>query len=398
MEYTFSDNIKNQKPSVIREILKYSSLPGFIPFSAGNPSAETFPIEKMRQISNDIFDKMGASSLQYGVTEGYIPLIAQVEKRLFEKFSIGRSFDRIIIVSGGQQGIDLSSLILCNPGDIVLCEEPTFIGSLNAFKSHGLKPVGIKMDNDGMNLEALENALKQNRNVRLLYIIPSFQNPLGSCTSFEKRRSIYELCLKYNCIILEDNPYGELRFDGEDIPTIKSIDEDGIVIYCGSFSKVFAPGIRIGFVCAPSPIISRLVVAKQTNDVHTNLFFQIMISEFITRYNFDSHIEDIRKVYLRKCRLMKDCMEKHFPAEVMRTNPQGGIFLWCTLPKGCSAYELAERCLDKKVAIVPGQAFSVNPDLAANSFRLNYSTPDDEDIILGIKAAGECINDLLKGR
>ncbi len=260
MEYNFSNKVSGLKPSAIREILKHSSNPNIISFAAGNPASESFPIVEMQKIANDIFENKGTMALQYGVTEGYGPLRDKLKQRLSEAFNMNNEDDDLIIVSGGQQVIDFSTKALCNEGDIVLCEAPSFVGALNAFKAYNTKLVSIPMESDGMDVAELENTLKTQKNVKMLYIIPSFQNPLGTCTSLEKRKQIYDVCKKYGCIILEDNPYGELRFTGEDIPTIKSMDTDGLVIYAGSMSKVMSAGIRIGFVLANKAIISKLVV------------------------------------------------------------------------------------------------------------------------------------------
>lgn len=264
---SFSNRIGALKPSAIREIFKVLEDPSIISFAGGNPAPETFPAQDLAEISAQIFEKQASKALQYGLTEGYAPLRAQVAQRMKEKFSIGTEKDETIIVSGGQQGVELSCKVLCNESDTVLCEEPSFIGALNAFRSYHTQLVGIPMQEDGMDLEKLEQALKTHKNVKLLYIISTFQNPMGVTTSLQKRKQIYELAKKYHVIIFEDNPYGELRFAGQDIPTIKSMDKDGIVIYCGSFSKILSPGMRIGFVCAPKEIVTKLVVADRKSVV-----------------------------------------------------------------------------------------------------------------------------------
>jgi len=396
MNYTFSDKISPLKPSAIREILKYASNPDIIPFAAGNPASESFPIAEMAKISAEIYEKEPITALQYGVTEGYAPLIETIKKRNRERFNIGRDFDATMILSGANQCMELSTKILCNEGDVIICESPSFIGSLNAFRSYNTKLVGIPMDDDGMNMEALEDALKNNKNVRFVYTIPTFQNPSGKTMPLEKRKKMYELCKKYGVLILEDNPYGELRFAGEDIPTIKSLDEDGIVIYAGSFSKTLASGIRLGFAVAPQPIIAKMTVAKQVSDVHTNMFFQMLANKFLTEYDFDAQIKKIQDIYRRKCGLMMDGAKKHFPENVKVITPEGGLFVWCELPEGTDIFALANKTLEKKLAIVPGSAFCVNADDKCYAIRLNYSTPSDEQIVKGMEILGDVLKEFLK--
>lgn len=396
MEYSFSTKISGLKPSIIREILKNSSVPGLVPFSAGNPAAESFPVAEMAQISADIFANRAVSALQYSITEGYTPLREKIKKRLFEKFAIGTEEDDLIITSGGQQVIDLTCKVLCNEGDVVVSEDPAFIGALNAFRAYNTKLVGVPMENDGVDLAKLEETFRTNEKVKLFYTIPSFQNPLGICTSLEKRKGIYELCKKYGIIILEDNPYGELRFEGEDIPTIKSMDTEGIVVYAGSLSKIFSAGMRVGFVCAPEPIISKITVAKQTNDVHTNIFFQMLVDEYFEKYDLNTHIDNIKKIYKRKSALMLRCMDEAFPKNVFYTRPQGGLFLWCEMPEGNDALLLAKAAMEKKVAIVPGNAFAITEGTQSHAFRLNYSTPSDEDIERGITVLAGCLKEFVK--
>ena len=394
MTYTFSDRMSGLKPSAIREILKNSD-PNMITFAAGNPAAEAFPVEEMGRISAEIFEKDAAFALQYGVTEGYTPLRQAISKRLKEKFHIGTENDELIIVSGGQQGIDLATKVLCNEGDVILSENPAFIGALNTFRSYGAKLVPVDVLDDGMDLEQLEKELQTQEKVKMLYTIPSFQNPLGTCTTLEKRKAVYDLCVKYGCIILEDNPYGELRFEGEDIPTIKSMDTEGIVLYCGSMSKVMSAGIRVGFVCGPKQIVSKMVVGKQASDVHTNLFFQILIHRYMEQCDFDAHVQSIRKLYKHKSSLMLDGIRKYFPKEVKYTTPEGGLFLWCTLPEGVDMLGFVQYAKERGVAIVPGIAFNVDDTAPSQCFRLNYSTPSDEQIEKGIQILGQALQEYL---
>ena len=403
MKYTFSDKLAALKPSAIREIFKSLADPSIISFAAGNPAAESFPVEDLSRLSADIFAKSAATALQYGMTEGYPPLREAIATRQREVFGIGKSVangdaytDSTIVVSGGQQGIELACKALCNEGDVVICENPSFIGALNAFRSCGAKTVGVEMEEDGINVEELERVIKETPNAKLLYLIPTFQNPTGITTSAEKRRRIYEIAKKYALPILEDNPYGELRFAGEEIPTIKQMDTEGLVIYCSSFSKILSAGMRVGFIVGPEELVTKMVVAKQSEDVHTNLFFQMLCHRFVTECDLDGHIAAIRALYRRKCELMLGELEKQLPKEITFTRPEGGLFIWCTLPEGVDMNAFVKSAIAKKVAVVPGTTFNCDTEAPSRSFRLNYSTPTDEQIVEGVKRLGEAAREFLK--
>ncbi|MCI6842262.1 MAG: PLP-dependent aminotransferase family protein [Clostridiales bacterium] len=395
MEYRISEKMQALKPSAIREIFKALTDPTIISLAAGNPSPESFPVEDLARISSEIFSDSSTAALQYSVTEGYPPLREDVKARLASRFGIGRDFDMTIITSGGQQGIELLCKTMCDEGDTVIVEEPSFIGALNAFRSNGAKLVGIPMEDDGIDIGKLEDAMKNNPRAKILYLIPTFQNPSGTCMSLEKRKKVYDLAKKYNIIILEDNPYGELRFAGEEIPTIKSFDEDGYVVYSGSYSKVLSAGMRIGFICGPEAIVQKMVVAKQVEDVHTNIFFQMLCHRYIAECDMDKHVADIRKLYKHKCDLMLSELDKKMPKCVRYTRPEGGLFLWCTLPDNISQPDFVKAAMAKKVAVVPGQTFNSDPNSPSQSFRLNYSTPSDEQIVEGIDRLAETVNSML---
>ena len=395
MEYRISEKMQALKPSAIREIFKALTDPTIISLAAGNPSPESFPVEDLARISSEIFSDSSTAALQYSVTEGYPPLREDVKARLASRFGIGRDFDMTIITSGGQQGIELLCKTMCDEGDTVIVEEPSFIGALNAFRSNGAKLVGIPMEDDGIDIGKLEDAMKNNPRAKILYLIPTFQNPSGTCMSLEKRKKVYDLAKKYNIIILEDNPYGELRFAGEEIPTIKSFDEDGYVVYSGSYSKVLSAGMRIGFICGPEAIVQKMVVAKQVEDVHTNIFFQMLCHRYIAECDMDKHVADIRKLYKHKCDLMLSELDKKMPKCVRYTRPEGGLFLWCTLPDNISQPDFVKAAMEKKVAVVPGQTFNSDPNSPSQSFRLNYSTPSDEQIVEGIDRLAETVKSML---
>ena len=388
MNYTFSDAFQNLKPSAIREIFKSLTDPTIISFAAGNPSPESFPTEELARLSADIFANSSVTALQYSITEGYPAFREAIAKRQREKFGIGGENDSVMVVSGGNQGIDLCCRVLCNPGDAVLCENPSFIGALNAFRACGAKTIGIDMDEDGMIPQALEEAITQNPRAKFIYLIPTFQNPRGSTTSLARRKALYEIAKKHSLLILEDNPYGELRFAGEEIPTLKSMDTEGLVVYCSSFSKILSAGMRIGFIVAPTEIIQKMAVGKQCEDVHTNIFFQLLCYQYMTECDLDGHIEKIRAIYRRKCSLMLECLDREMPPQITYTRPEGGLFIWCTLPEGYDSADFAKFAVAKKVAVVPGSAFNCDTEAPSNSFRLNYSTPTDEQIVKGIDILG----------
>lgn len=396
MIYQFSNKIATLKPSAIREILKAPKDADTITLAAGNPAPETFPVDDLARFAADIFANDSTTALQYGATDGYEPLRRAVAERQKRVWGIGKSVaegdgfnDTTIIVSGGNQGIELAAKVFCNEGDTVICENPTFIGGLNAFRSCGYNTVGVPLEDDGMNVEALEETIQSTPNAKLLYIIPTFQNPAGITTSLEKRKAIYEVCKKHGLMILEDNPYGELRFAGEEIPTIKSFDTEGLVIYCSSFSKILSAGMRVGFVVAPEEVAAKMVVAKQSEDVHTNQFFQMLCYKFMTECDVDAHINRIRAVYGRKCKLMLDCLDKELPAAVKFTRPEGGLFIWVTLPDNTDASAFLKACIAEKLMIVPGATFNCDTTQPSQSFRLNYSTPSDEQIVEGVARLGK---------
>lgn len=395
MNYNLSDNIKNMKPSAIREIFKSLGTPGAISFAAGNPSPESFPVEDITRIANKILSENASASLQYGTTEGYAPLRELVAKRISDKFDCVREGDMTIITSGGQQGIELFCKVMCNRGDEVICENPSFIGALNAFRSIGAVPVGVPLEDDGISLEALEEALRTHSRVKFMYLIPTFQNPAGITTTLEKRKAVYELAKKYDVMILEDNPYGELRFAGKDVPTYKSMDTDGRVMYCGSFSKILSAGMRVGFVCGNETVIQKMVVAKQVEDVHTNQFFQMIVAGFMQECDMDAHIAKIRALYKHKAELMISALDKYMPKEVRFTRPEGGLFLWCTLPEGVSLSDFMKESIEQKVFVVTGKAFNCDEEADSDSFRLNYSMPSDEEIDKGVRILGEIIEKLI---
>ena len=393
IQNSLAERVKGLKASAIREIFKMVGKSDIISFAGGIPSPELFPAKQWAQLSKKILEERGTQALVYGTTEGYTPLIEIVRERL-KKDGVLRDIDDVIITTGAQQAIDLATKSLVNEGEGIIVEEPSFIGSLNGFRAYNAKLYGVEMDNDGINIEKTEEILKT-QNIKLIYTIPTFQNPMGVTMSAEKRAKLLALAEKYDCYIIEDNPYGELRFGGESVPAIKTADENGRVIYVGSFSKTLSPGIRVGFVACHKDILDRIVVVKQVNDVHTPLLNQMLVTEYINNYDYDAHIQAGCDMYRDKCALMISCMEEYFPECVKFTRPDGGIFLWCTLPEGVDTQTIFKKAIDAKVAFVPGSTCMVDIEAPSNCFRLNYSTASDENIRKGIKILGDILKEEL---
>lgn len=395
MDYVFSDRISALQPSAIREILKATADPEMIPFAAGNPDVAAFPVAEVQEISARIFKDAPITALQYGVTEGYEPLRQRVKTYMKEKHGIGRDFDNILITSGATQVMDLATKSLCNFGDVIICENPSFIGSLNCFRSFGCKLKGVPVEADGMDMDALEETLQKTQNARFIYTIPNFQNPSGRTMSLEKRKRLYALAKQYGVLIIEDNPYGELRVSGENVPSIKSLDEDGIVLYAGSFSKVLAPGIRVAYVLGPSAVLAKMTVCKQGQDVHTAVFNQMLVNAWMETTDFEGHIEKIRGIYRRKLNLMCDLIDERLGDFVSYVRPQGGMFVWCELPAHVDMLDFVKRAVVEKVAVVPGTAFMVEEGDVTNCIRMNFTTPSDENIVRGMERLEKVKNDVV---
>lgn len=393
MNFEFSKRISGVQASAIREILKMMNDPQIISFGGGNPASETFPVTKLKEISNDIFNTKPNSILEYGITEGDINFKKAAIDFLSRHEIVLKDYDEVMVTSGSQQIMDFMSKCLCNEGDIVICENPSFLGALNAFKSNGAKLVGIEMEDDGINLTKLEEALNKHQKPKFIYLIPNFQNPTGITTSFKKRQAIYALAKKYQVMILEDNPYGDLRFKNEPIPSIKSLDDEGLVVYAASFSKIIAPGMRVAIMIGHRDLLAKCTVAKQTNDVHTNAWAQSVMARFLNETDMDEHLKKLQAVYNKKCNLMLEEMKKHFSKDCKWTIPDGGMFIWVTLPERLDMLSFVKKAIEHKVAVVPGNAFYDDDSKHCQSFRMNFSMPSTEQIIKGVSILGALTND-----
>lgn len=388
----FSDRTADLSGSAIRATFKLLADPEIISFAGGAPSPDLFPKRELEEIAARIFREKGNLALQYGITEGYDPLRAFVKNRLISQGVIKES-DNVIITTGGQQVIDLSTKVLINDGDLIAVESPSFVGGLNCFRSYRAEIEGIELEKDGMNLDALENLLKKRR-VKMVYTIPTFQNPSGITMSLEKRKKLLDLASEYDFYILEDNPYGELRYRGENVSTIKSMDTEGRVIYAGSFSKTLSPGLRVGFFSAREDILEKMVVCKQVTDVHTPVLNQLIAHEYVTTCDYDAHIADACALYGHKSALMLSCMDKLFPKYCDYTRPEGGLFLWCNLPDGFDGDALFKKSVENKVAFVTGSSCMCDQSKKCSSFRLNFSNSSDENIEKGINILANVIKSM----
>lgn len=394
-EEYFADRVKPMKGSAIREMFKRMADPEIISLAGGNPASELFPADELSKIAGKILMTSPTVALQYGTTDGYPKMKDCAIARAKEAGAYNEG-DGVLIMTGANQGIDLTAKAIINKGDKIIVESPSFIGSLNAFRTYECELVGVDVEADGMDISKLEEALKANPDAKLLYTIPTFQNPTGTTMSLEKRKKVLELASEYDLLIMEDNPYGDLRFAGEDLPTLKSLDTEGRVVYCGSFSKILSPGMRLGYVIGPPKLLEKVEMLKQVNDVHTPMLTQMMCVQFMKKYDINKYIAKNRKLYKEKCDTMISAMEEYFPkGKVEWTVPEGGIFLWCTCPSITDVSVVVNKALEKKVAIVPGSNFAIDQSLPSNKFRLNFSSASKSDITEAIKRLGEVLTEIL---
>ena len=396
MEYRFSDKVLALKPNAIREILKSASDPSVISLSAGNPAPDAFPVEAIREISERILRETPITALQYGVSEGYTPLRDTLKAYLKEKHGIGTEDDELIIVSGAQQVMDIAAKTFLNEHDVLVCEAPSFVGALNTFRSYNAELVGVTVQPDGMDTDELARVLDENPNAKLIYTITNFQNPSGVTLSLEKRKKIYELALAHNCLIIEDNPYGDLRYYGEDVPSIKSFDTEGIVIYSGSFSKVVSPGIRVGYMMANKKAMAKMIICKQGQDGHTAMWSQMLCHELMTKYNFEAHLQYLRDLYRVKADLCMSLLDEHVvPHGISYNRIDGGLFIWCDLPEEVDMLDFCKKLTERKVCVVPGNAFLTDSSMECHSFRINFSTPTDEQLTKGVIEIGKLAAEII---
>ena len=401
-EYRYAHRMQKMGSSVIRELLKLTEQPDIISFAGGLPAPEVFPVKEFQEACNRVLTEQGARALQYSTTEGYHPLREMIARHT-GRYSVKVTADNILITSGSQQALDFIGRLFINRGDYVVVESPTYLGALQAWNAYGAQYISVRADENGMIVDELEAALRIGP--KFIYVLPNFQNPSGSTLSLERRMKLLEIADKYGVPIVEDDPYGQLRYEGEHIPSIVMLDSQyrsdndgeysGNVIYLSTFSKLLAPGLRLAWVIAPPQVIRRLVMAKQAADLHTSSFNQYVAFEVAKGGFLDEHVKVIRATYKERRDVMLEMMEEMFPSEVHWTKPHGGMFLWGMMPEGVDAAEVLKVAIERKVAFVPGAAFHPNGG-GENTMRINFSFSSPDNIREGITRLGVTMKEILK--
>lgn len=394
MAVKFASRMDRMKASEIRELLKLTAQPDIISFAGGLPAPELFPVEEIAEVSKSLLMKEGRQLLQYATTEGRPSLREKIACRMTEKYGTPVDKDEILITTGSQQCLDFAGKLFLDPGDVVLLESPSYLGAINAFNAYQPKFVEVPTDEYGVIPEELDKILATTPNCKFMYVIPEFQNPTGISWTMERREKFMEVVNKYELPVLEDNPYGELRYEGKRLPTLKSMDTKGLVMFLGTFSKIFCPGLRLGWVAGPKNLVDKFVMIKQSADLHTSNFDQGIVDAYIDNYDLDAHVAKIVELYGHRRNLILKTMKEEFPAEVKFTRPEGGLFLWVTLPEGCSAMKVFNKCIEMKVAAVIGDAFYPNGK-TDRSLRVNYSNMPDDRIVEGIRRMAKAIKECL---
>lgn len=395
MSSNYARRISSLKASEVREMLKIAQNPDIISFAGGMPSSELFPLEEMKKSNLATLEEYGTSALQYSPAEGYTPLRRWIASRMNRELGTSVTEENIMITHGSQQALDLTGKVFLDEGDIVLCESPTYLAAITAFSAYGCKFIEIETDDDGIVMQSLESILKRESLAKLLYVIPNFQNPTGRTWSLERRKQLAELAAKYDIMVMEDNPYSELRFEGESLPSVKAFDTADKVICTGTFSKIFCPGYRIGWVAASSEITKKYVLVKQSTDLQCNTLAQMEIFKYLEMYDIDAHISEIREVYRRRRNLAIELMDREFPKGVKFTRPQGGLFAWVELPEYINARDVLEKSLAKNVAFVPGDSFYPGGG-HYNTFRITFSSMTDDRIEKGLEILASVIREFIK--
>lgn len=393
MDYRMASRMDGAQGSIIRELLKLAAEPGMISFGGGAPEPASFPTERFAKIAENAIKYKAKATLGYGISEGYPPLVASLKAYLTKTEHLDFSDNELLILSGGQQCADLVAKLFVNEGDRVLVENPSFVGCMNAFRSYGARLQGIPLESDGVNLEALEAAFATEK-PSFFYMISTFQNPSGYTTSHEKRKAIYQLAKQYNVMVFEDNPYGELRYEGAWIPSVKSMDQDGRVLYSGSFSKTLAPGMRVGYLVYNKALHTKCKIAKQGVDVHSSTLYQMMCHAMLED-GYEAHVASLLPRYKAKANVMSAALEQHMHKDVRWQRPQGGFFIMAWLPEGMDSLPFVNEAVKRRVITVPGSAFTVDPSRPNNGIRLNFSLPSAEQIEEGIVILGQLSHEML---
>lgn len=395
MAVKFARRLENAEGSAIREILKLASNPEVISFAGGLPAPELFPVEEMKKVALAVLEEQGRAAMQYYATDGYPPLREAIAERMNRKLHTNVTADSILVTNGSQQCLDFVGRVFLDEGDKIIVESPSYLGALNAFKAYGPEFIEIPTDEDGMIMSELEKALAANPDVKFIYVIPDFQNPSGRTWPIDRRKQFMEIINKYEIPVAEDNPYGELRFEGEIFPSLKSYDTKGLVLFFGTFSKIFAPGFRLGWVSASPEILEKFNISKQAADLQASTISQMEMAKFIEMYDLDAHVEKIKEVYGKRRTVMLDAMDEYFPEGIKFTRTDGGLFTWVTLPEGIDAAQLMKDVvLPNNVAYVPGEPFYPNGG-NANHFRMNYSCMPEDKIVEGVKRLGKALHEAM---
>ncbi|MFF5993645.1 PLP-dependent aminotransferase family protein [Lysinibacillus sp. KU-BSD001] len=390
----YSNKILNTPSSFIRNILKVTGETDVISFAGGLPNPISFPTDKLKEAINRSIDEHGTKLFQYSTTQGYLPLREYIAAKYKKNYGLDIAPDDILITTGSQQALEIIGKVLLNKGDGVIMEAPGYLGAIQAFTLAEPTFYSVKLEEDGLNVEELEKQL-QNPNVKFIYTVPNFQNPTGITYSREKREAIYEVVKKYDAAFIEDDPYGELRFRGETLPYIGGGRLENSILL-GSFSKTVTPGMRLGWIVTKNKeLMAHIETAKQATDLHTNIFSQYVIHDYLTNNEYQEHVDKIINLYREQSDAMLAAIEKYFPPTVSYTKPDGGMFIWVTLEKGVRALELFEKAMEEKVAFVPGDPFYTHPE-NINTFRLNYTNSTPEVIEEGIKRLGKILHQYSK--
>lgn len=394
MNYQYAKRMENLRASEVRELLKVTENREVISFGGGLPAPELFPLEEIKAVSAAVLEESGMEALQYTTTEGYAPLRRWIAQRMNRTLGTDLDEDNIQLTNGSQQGLDLTGKVFLDEGDVVLCESPTYLSAIGAFRAYGCRFVEVDTDDDGMLPAALDAAIAANPSAKFIYAIPNFQNPTGRSWSLERRQYLVEAAQRNGILVVEDNPYGELRFEGENLPSLISLAAPGGVLHLGTFSKTFCPGYRIGWIAGDKQVVEKYGLCKQGTDLQCNTLAQREIAKYLELYDIDAHIEKIRRVYHRRRDLAVETMAREFPGGTSFTRPQGGLFLWVRLPEGIAARQLLTACMERNVAFVPGGAFFPGGG-NENTMRINFSNMPESRIVEGLTIIGEELRKLL---
>ena len=394
MQTSFASRMDFLRASDIREILKVTQNPDMISFAGGLPAPELFPNQAIGEIANQILQTNARIALQYSPTEGYQPLREQIAARMNALWKVNLDAEDILVTTGSQQGLDLLGKLFLDEGDAVVCESPTYLGAVMAFNVFQPRWVEVPTDGDGMDLEALDAILRGERRVKMIYVVPNYQNPTGRTWSAERRKGLLALAKRHNVPLIEDNPYGELAFEGTTPGAIQAMDDTGLVISLGTFSKIFCPGLRVGWIAARRHFLDKLVVIKQAADLHSSTLDQIITSVYLQTHDLEKDLIEKREVYGKRRNAMVAALEAEMPAGVTVTHPRGGLFLWVEMPEGIDSRALLRVSLERGVAFVPGESFFPNTQ-RKNTMRLNFSNMPEERIVEGVRRLAAAVREML---